>query len=61
MTTTNHITDETARLARALVTDPVRADAAPRAVRMIAWATLKLHRRNRLMALAVFRHRGDVA
>lgn len=58
----NRITDQQADRARALVTDPVRAFHAGHAVRIIAWATLKLHRRDRIAALVTFRHHpGDAA
>lgn len=56
------ISDQQANRARALVTDPVRAFHAGHAVRVIAWATLKLHRRYRIEAMVTFRHHpGDAA
>ena len=46
----------------ALVTDPMLVATTDENVRRIAWATLKLNRRQRIEAAVIFRHQpGDAA
>lgn len=56
------ISDKVVARAIALVTDPALVATTDQSLRRIAWATLKLRRRQRIEAAATFRHQpGDAA